>query len=108
MADILSIQLPWPGTVWDAIVSPRGDRIGWITQRENGDKPDEYVYDVWTSNLRGSGINRIGTMNGVTEQAGVENTMPHFYWPQELKWTPNGKMVSFRFHGALWTADAGQ
>ncbi len=79
--------------VWDAVLWPEGDRLAWITERDDA-SGDWYSLSV--SSVSGSGWRVIGSTPGVC-------TKREHLWPTELRWLPDGKRVSFVHKEALWT-----
>ncbi len=106
MARYFRVSLPFPGTVWDALISPHGDRIGWITMRGTFSNRDQAAYDLWSSDLDGARVVHIGSQNGETERTAQSPTGERYHWPKELRWSPDGRLLSFTYPGSIWSVPA--
>lgn len=97
--------------------SPRGDRIAWLFTYDqtqfhpsplmtflhrflpfvHNDAPDDI--SLWVSALDGSGMHEIG-------RAPAKHSPTGQLEPDLLEWLPDGKRLSFRYNGSLWTVPA--
>ena len=82
------------------MLSPKGDRIAWITEDERVPNWNDREYFLWISNKRGGEATLVGRTKGLTEMA---DSGERWHWPQELRWTPSGSQLSFRYRNAVWT-----
>ena len=103
VSELFSVRLAYGDSVWDASVSPQGYRIAWITQGEPRYQADGYTYYLWLSDLRGMNSALMGTAKGISEDRDGEE---RFYWPMDIRWTPDGQRISFRFGESIWTVQA--
>jgi hypothetical protein len=95
-------------TVWDCTVSPRGDRIGWITLRAAEQRFVDEVCDLWTSDIDGGNVNVVGSQPCVLERSEEGDDRDRYHFARGLKWLPDGERVSFMFHGAMWVVGVGR
>jgi hypothetical protein len=93
------------------VYSPAGDRAALIVTGELRPPLPEFVYrmlpklrpepqdtmTLWVTDIDGSGMHKIGWESIVWETR---------YWPDLLRWTPDGKRLSFIHDGGLYTVPA--
>ena len=107
-----TLTLPAAWSAMDLALSPSGDRLAWKTIGNRRPFPDfvlrllpfidpspRPVIGLWVSRVDGSDLHEIGDEDAPV----IDGWDQHLY---DLGWTPNGKRVSFIFHGSLWTAPA--
>jgi hypothetical protein len=95
--------LPYAGVVWNAEVSADGKKIAWLTEEPNEHNHFGGRYDLWVSDLAGIVITEIGSVEGSSESSSSSATGIRYYWPQDIKWNPDGARISFHYRDALWT-----
>ena len=89
------IRLPEPGHIWGASLSKAGDRLAWIVSVGEQVFPREYVF--WVSGLDGKKFEEVGRMKGQCELPATNSSQTAYYWPQSLRWLPDGDEVSYIF-----------
>ena len=89
------IGLPEPGEIWEVALSKAGDRLAWIVSVGEQVFPREYV--LWVSGLDGKKFEEVGRMRGQCEQSATNSSETAYYWPQSLRWLPDGDEISFIF-----------
>ncbi|HZT40651.1 MAG TPA: hypothetical protein VFA07_00610 [Chthonomonadaceae bacterium] len=91
----------------DPRISPQGDRLAWVLTLENAHPEPAWLqrlwalfgqrqrktFGLWVSHLDGSQLREIGHIN----------YQPDDEVPQDIRWTPDGKRLSFLYKGALYT-----
>ncbi|HZT42437.1 MAG TPA: hypothetical protein VFA07_09605 [Chthonomonadaceae bacterium] len=106
-----ALTFPNQVTFINAIASPQGDRIAWETLEHRvpawsallhrilpAYKPQELnIFALKVSRLDGSQTQIVGTMEMPPGDQDSNDV------PQELRWTPDGKRLSFLYHRAIWT-----
>ncbi len=110
--DLLSFLYPYREP--EVVLSPGGDRLGWIVFAKEGEAPLHKLLARWipklrkqprniielcTSRLDGSGMKMIGFLD-------YDKIHDNPKAPFCLRWLPNGKSLSFIFDNALWTIPA--
>ncbi len=91
-----------------SVLSPQGDRLAWLIVREYtppGQRKQRMI-GLWVSRLDGSGMQEIGHMDYQPNDFGHRGYEPKKEVPQHLRWTPDGKRLSFQYQGALYTVPA--
>jgi len=90
----------------DVALSPAGDKLAWIFNNKydivNADANGTYILCI--SDTDGSHMQVIGSMQGYLAPKTVNHQL--YYWPETLRWTPDGKHISFIFRNALYTVPA--
>ena len=98
-----------PGLVKDVRVSPQGDRVAWIVERQYASpvfkmlqrlfpalKKDEHEsLEIYVSHLDGSHLREIGRVD--------RKSSPIWRLIEEMRWLPGGKCLSFIVNETLWT-----
>ena len=79
-------------------LSPDGRRIAWIVITPAGDQKPQRVA-ITVSSLDGSAMQEIGHLL-LPAAAGEEP--PYERYPNEMKWLPDGKHLSFIYHDTLY------
>ncbi len=146
----IRVPLP-PGTTMGTVtLSPRGDHLAWLLERETesplvplvrrflpkhpwASRPRTRTASLWVSRTDGSDLRRIGAIEleplplpsspSVRGAAGVRYHLYHTHHtlllyhlrtlsrrddvPGGLRWTPDGKRLSFVYDGTLWAVPAG-
>jgi hypothetical protein len=81
-------------------ISPGGDMLAWIVKQDAA-RPTGEV-GVWVSDLRGRNAREIGRIRQI-DRLRTKGPMPReLVFPQDLRWTPDGKSLSFLFDGAMY------
>jgi len=102
-----TIHLPGPALY--VKVSPQGDRVAWLVQRQNTSSVFERLQRmisawkggeheslaVYVSQLDGSHLHEIGRLDS--------NVKPTDNLLEKMQWLPGGKRLSFIANDALWT-----
>ena len=99
-----------PDLEQDPALQPYGDHLAWLVIQEIrppspawmqriwaflGQRPHQ-VIGLWVGHLDGSQMHEIGHMS----------YQPDEEIPQQLRWAPGGKLLSFIYKGSLYTAPA--
>jgi hypothetical protein len=77
-----------------------GDQLAWILQIGNKSFPGEYVLGY--SNIQGGKIEGFGRVHGQFEESETRIGKRTYYWPQSMRWTPDGHEISFVFKDDLY------
>jgi hypothetical protein len=88
-----------------AALSPHSDRIAWLAARETAKGS---VVTLWVSKLDGSAWKEIGYVDAARPDTGFGEHLENFLAtaPGGLHWLPDGKTLSFRYKGTLYTVPA--
>jgi hypothetical protein len=92
---LANIQIPRGSTEWRCSVSPDGRFVAFDAAVRLPD--DRCRTEVWTCDVRGKGMNRIGSL--LTKNIGPTDPAPHLW----LRWLPSGRKLCFDWHDRLYT-----
>ncbi|HLK60450.1 MAG TPA: hypothetical protein VKU00_28065 [Chthonomonadaceae bacterium] len=122
-----TLTAPGGHRVTQILFSPHGDRILWkLSERRQASIISQMIQQVthkfnagtervslWVSRLDGSEMHEIGGVNNPTllERSGpIDLETGEYYWgppiPRQLRWSPDGKRISFTYNRAIWTVPA--
>jgi len=90
---ILNVSIPVSSSVSDVTLSPKGDRLAWIV---NKDRIPTGLHTLYVADADGGHARAVGSAAGVR----LGN---RFSWPRGLRWLPDGKHVSFVYKNAIYT-----
>jgi len=93
-----TVPLPKPAIVSEVSLSREGNRLVWLLQMS---EESDGEYQLHLSGLRGEGMRELGRMRGQTARTSKSRTGEAIYWPQQLRWAPGGKQLSFIFKDEL-------
>jgi hypothetical protein len=93
------VDLPDKCRIADVALSSDSTTIAWLLSSPQGGMSnadgDKREYSFWLSRVDGSEMRSMGkVMGGTRMMQSVE----------DLRWSPSGKSVTFRFRGAIWQA----
>jgi hypothetical protein len=96
-----SVRLPYPDRVWRVRISPDGARLAWLTEARDPRSlyQEMELFRLWTSDLEGGNVQEVGALR-------VEVSGGKRFWPQDVRWLPDGKRITFVFKDSLWVAPA--
>lgn len=101
------LHAPNSGRINEVVLSTAADKIAYcvyntdINKGKHSERPIS-AHEIWISNLDGSGLHMIGRKHVNTP--GSEERLSEA--PRLLRWTPDGKRVSYVLDNALWTLPA--
>ncbi len=96
-----SAQLLRASHISDVAISDAGDRLAWILELGNRRRfPKDYSFCI--SGVKGEEMREFGRIRGKSEPSGISRNGKVYYWPQSIRWTPDGKRVSFVFKEELY------
>ena len=113
--ETFSVRMPRDGAVvyrwnpWDEypVVSPQGDRLAWLVESDYTPPGSVWLRRVWVflgqrkRPLVGLWISRVDGSH--MQEIGHLNYKPGEEIPQDIRWTPDGKRLSFLYKGGLYT-----
>ena len=108
-----SVHLPENDAIEDIVYSPKGDRVAWLIARSSVAPidawlqrlipsykvPQLHTVGVWISQINGNDMHELGH---VTTNSSPYEGNPTRIVPQDVRWLPDGKHLSFSYNGNLW------
>lgn len=92
------------------VLSPQGDRLAWLAAREYAPPNSPWLRRIWTffgqhrQTLIGLWVSRLD--GNQMQEIGHLAYRPKEEVPQDIRWTPDGKRLSFLYKGGLYTVPA--
>lgn len=89
----IALTIPDSTGIGEVVLSPQGDRLAWVLQTGEAEAAHHTLY---VSQADGDEMRPIGWAPYV--KLGAKYT-----WPNSLRWTPDGKRISFVYKSAVYT-----
>jgi hypothetical protein len=65
-----------------------------------------WEYSLCVSDIEGKGMREIGYMLGKSESSAANDRGRVYFYPESIRWLPDGQRISFVFKGELYVLDA--
>ena len=83
----------------DVAISDSSDRLAWIVVT------GPCKSSLCISGLHGEDMHELGRINWLSEPSATSSNLKINYWPQAIRWLPDGKRISFVLKNELYVLD---
>lgn len=99
-----SVQLAPGSKIVDVAISDSGEHLAWLLEISK-DRCFPREYSLCISGLKGEKMRELGRVSGQLEPSAASSSGKAYYWPQSIRWLPDGQRVSFVFRKKLYVLD---